>query len=626
MDIFHNHNKGSALVLSLVASIVIVGIAGSAIYMATTSQNLTTQYNKKMISRYVAEAGQARAFQHIKLFLMNNTLTYTEVDQYLTDRVIFNNVPFTSQRDNITYKLGTYTVVAKMLTTSNITTQEDITGNKASSVRYVEVTSISTIPTSAKSSITSKIVTTYKISSDMARVFDYCYFINNWGWFYGNNITTFGNCRSNGSFSMGSYRPTIWGKPRFEDCNGTDLIGYIDDNKDGQLNNQDGGIYSWNNIDGTPSANGRPSDLYAGLQGTSTQNDIQQLPMPNLTDLSIYETKAKQEGSYIKIGDTIICDGVLGDNEAQQHLYLEGTYEKPIQIYGINVVRGDVIIRGYVAGQGTIYSGRNIYIPQRILYRNPPSERRPSNNSESARENWRATNVGTDMLGLFSREHIVISDFTNTNWRSLVNQWLQNPSNASKEDAGIDKIPNTYDPGENDNVWSVLKDTQNNIIPGTGEDIDGDGKYDGTVTLSEFNLASSTIYTNHPSWTGNLPTGLTSFSQLSYWDETLDAPGLTGSQKFPQVDAILYTNHFLGGYFSNNNSYGYKGDNRTHFLNDCCTYFNGAVISRNESLIYDSRDIIFQHDERLSGCDGEVFHFTLPRVWKPLEVVSSSIY
>jgi len=610
------------LLIATISGMVIVAFAGTAILMSYQEQNHAYQQSEKLTSRYIAEAGQARVRQLINLMFVNGQLTFTDVDKRLQNMSFFKDEPWLAPQGNQSRRLGDYSVASIILTPTEIKTTEDITGDKITSVRYITVESTGTIRGEAGKIVQSKVKITYKLTTEVARVFDYCYFINNWGWFYDSGITTFGDVRSNGSFSFGGYRPTIWGKPRFESSNGIDLIGYIDDNLDGSTDNQDGGVYAWNYIDGTPSANGRPSDLYAGLQGKSPIYDMPQLPMPNLTNLNFYEQKAKEQGSYVKINGVTVCDGIWGDNEGKQNLYLEGTYEKPIEINGTIVVRGDLIIRGYVKGQGTFYCGRNIYIPQRILYRNPPAERRPSNNSESARENWRATNWNTDLLGLFSREHIVISDYTSSTWQSYVSSWINDPANQSKEDSGLDSIPNTYDSGENDRVWTVLRDSAGNPIPGTGEDIDGDGKYDGTTQLSEFNLASGTFYTGHPEWGGNIPANVTTFRQVTYWDETLDAPGISGSQKFPQVDAVLYTNHFLGGYFDNRGGYSYKNDNRTHFQNLQEITFNGAIISRNESMIFDANGIVIQHDERLSATGGEMFNFTLPRIWKPLKVIS----
>ncbi|MEZ5975387.1 MAG: hypothetical protein R3E96_11265 [Planctomycetota bacterium] len=40
-----------------------------------------------------------------------------------------------------------------------------------------------------------------------SEVFDYGYFVNNWGWFYGTSIYCYGNARANGQFDSGGYAP-----------------------------------------------------------------------------------------------------------------------------------------------------------------------------------------------------------------------------------------------------------------------------------------------------------------------------------------------------------------------------------------------------------------------------------
>lgn len=610
------------LFLGMVAGLIVLFLAQSSLLLSHSDKKHTSKEADKMKSRYVAEGGLQLALRYIDAQFLHDSIDFHTVDTKLKNFCLYDKVPWQqgSQR------FGDYSVFIQVLTPAEIQVlNKDITGYDSNSVRYILIRSIGYFPNAnyAKSKI--RIHGVYEMSSRVSQVFDYSYFINNWGWLYGNNIVCKGNARSNGSFSMGSYRPEIWGKPRFETSQGWDLIGYIDDDANGKQDNQDGGIYAWNLIDGTPSANGSPSDLYAGKMGQNTTTPITQVPMPNLTNLTFYEERAKQEGSSIKIGTTVVCDGILGDNETKQNLYLEGTYENPIIISGTVVVRGDVIIRGYIQGQGCIYAGRNIYVPQRVLYKNSTSERQPSSNSESSRENWRTTNANADLLGLFARENIVLSDFTSSTWQQKVLEWMNNSKNQSKEDAGLDNIPNTGDAGEGDGIWTVEKDSAGNVMPGSGEDIDGDGKYDGTTTLTAFNLASGSFFSNHPDWAGNIPSGVTSFKDVVYWNDVTDAPGVaTGSIKFPQVDATLYTNHFLGGYITNEGGYSYKKDNRTHYESASDILFFGSLISRNESLIYQSSTLSFYHDDRLSA-GAKMFNFVLPKVWNPLRMITIDV-
>lgn len=623
--------QGGALILAMVASVVIVGFAGSAIALAHYSQKYTYLESDRMKARYVAESGLARAVKYMNSSFTKNELTYTAVDN-LGNKNLFTREPLNATYDGKTVKIGEYTVQVKVLTPADIVVPagKDITGNGSNSCRYISVVSTGFVPEGdpkkAKAKVT--IRATYEMATSVSHVFDYSYFINNWGWFYGSSITSYGNVRSNGTFSFQS-GPTIRSKPRFESSDGTDLIGYIDDNGDGKENNQDGGVYAWDAISGLPNNQWKP-DLYAGARGQNTTPYVPQEPMPNLYNFALYEAMSQAQGSYVKIGNTTICDGIWGDNETSQNLYLEGTYENPITIKGTIVVRGNLIIRGYVSGQGVFYSGRNIYIPQRVIYKSGLSEKMPSTNSEASRENWREKNVDMDMLGLFAREHIVLSDMTNDTWKSQVQSYMNNSMNISKEDSGLDLIPNTGDTGENDGKFTIELDPQGNPIPGSGEDIDGDGKYDGQVVQSEFSLtgSNSNFTTGISGWGGNIPTGVTKYSDLTYWNETTDNPGLSSnsskSQNFPQVDGVLYTNHYIVGYFFNT-SYNYQKDGRKHTNNTKMVEFSGSLISRNESLIFSSNGVNFYHDERLTAEDGTRYGLVLPRIWKPLTLVSTAI-
>ena len=88
--------------------------------------------------------------------------------------------------------------------------------------------------------VTRTISATVRLGVGRSRVFDYVYFINNWGWYYGNTIIANGNVRANGQFDFGGYASTINGLPRFNDSSG----GAFEDQVD------DGGVYAgWNIVD-----------------------------------------------------------------------------------------------------------------------------------------------------------------------------------------------------------------------------------------------------------------------------------------------------------------------------------------------------------------------------------------
>ena len=246
-------------------------------------------------------------------------------------------------------------------------------------------------------------------------VFDYVYFINNWGWYYGDTILANGNVRANGQFDGGGYGAYVRALPRFRTCEGTDLRGRLDE----------GGIYSgWDIIGASNMRSDANSvwtaeDAQAGRCGPDDvgylkcQHPYQEpVPMPNLNDLTMYEDLAKRKASSVKLGTVTVVQGVLGDDPQEpQNLFLHGTKAEPIVLEGPVVVRGTVVISGEVTGQGAIYSKDNIYITSDLKYKSPPSPL-PAEASETPMESWLAQNQGADAVGLYSAGQVVIGNYS----------------------------------------------------------------------------------------------------------------------------------------------------------------------------------------------------------------------
>ncbi|MFT5199816.1 MAG: hypothetical protein ACI87O_002490, partial [Planctomycetota bacterium] len=404
-------------------------------------------------------------------------------------------------------------------------------------------------PVEASSSLS--VTVRYKL--DSSEVFNYAYFINNWGWLYGDSIYCNGNARSNGQFDSGGYHPTMTGQPMYDSAtwDGTtaSLAGYQDDNGNGLQDGDDGGIFSGWDIVNTQNVQG------VGANEENRHDFEEQIPMPNLSNLSLYEDAAISQGGSISVGGTVVVNGVLGDDSGEKsNLYLVGTPANPIVLNGSVVIRGDVIISGTVTGQGSIYNSGNIYVPDDLNYLNGPSSTRPADNTQGATEAWLSSNWDKDFLGLFSAENVVVGDYTNNYWRHYVGGWMASSMNSSVEDAGEDGIPNTYagqdgilgtaddDVLESDGVFTVehYSEADNalgiipdgfqvgDIIPGSGEDIDGDGKYDGQSGLGDLDMQDAMTASN---WEGNMPAGgISSYSTI-------------GSLYANNLDATFYTNH-----------------------------------------------------------------------------------
>ncbi|MEZ6195675.1 MAG: hypothetical protein R3F20_08085 [Planctomycetota bacterium] len=482
--------------------------------------------------------------------------------------------------------------------------------------RFVTIRSTGWVPNREDPQAVSHTVeSTVLLELSSSEVFDYAYFINNWGWFYGNTITSNGNVRSNGQFDATGYSPTIEGSPRYLGANGNDLFGYLDDNGDGVKDGSDGGIFAGWDIGG--------GNNVQGMAGTEVGGELVNqhafdgaVEMPNLTDLALYEAHGIAENSSISIGGAQMTDAVFGDDAGETgNIVLIGTTANPIEIDGTVVVRGDVIIKGVVTGQGVIYAGGNVFVADDVTYLNPPTSVRPASNSEADFEAWLQANQSADALGLFARESVVLGNPNHSWFNSYVGSWMSHPSNRSDEDAGEDGIPNTAagldgwygtaddDVLEDDGEWTTETYTEahellglmppgasvGDPIPGTGEDIDGDGQPDATMTLADLQPSAAL---NSQNWGGNLPSGVTSISSLS-------------SVYIARVDAALYTNHAIAGVTLN---WGGQIE------------FNGCVVSRNEAIVYGGDGLSMNHDARLLG-GGENFGYYLPKTFKKVRIM-----
>lgn len=448
-----------------------------------------------------------------------------------------------------------------------------------------------------------------------SEVFDYAYFLNNWGWFYGSTIVCNGNARSNGQFDAAGYAPTVTGQPLYEsvawDGTNATLAGYRDDNGDGLQDGKDGGIWSGWDIVAAQNVKGEGGKA-------SNQHDFEPaVSMPNLTDLAPYEASAKALASSITIGGTKVANSVHGDEAGEtQNLYLVGTAANPIVLDGPVVVRGHVLIKGVVTGKGAIYSGGNVYVPDSVTYKNGPTTPRPANNTQAATEAWLTTNWNKDFLGLFARENVVVGDFSHPTWKTFVGGWMADDMNGSSEDAGVDGMPNTRagrdgvlgtaddDLLEDDGIFTTEVYTEvdealglipdglsvGSPIPGTGEDIDGDGVYDAQTTLADVVLS---MPMKAADWGGNIPpAGIHAYASIA-------------SMTARTLDAVFYTNH----------SFCYV------VLGGQTARINGALVSRNENIVYGTPSIEFNHDSRLLGRSSSPAAQLLPRVIQPAEIL-----
>jgi hypothetical protein len=603
--------RGSALVSAMVIMIGMTGLLFVSLTFSTTEIRESRTTMDEIRTKYVADAG----FEAGMLFLnnaiginssydpMNGLETLMPLDGSSLTPIV--GTPLLSG----TAQVGAYTVSMTRLgtTSTSMLVQLDVTG-------YLPDTPANT-PAGQPAPEWSSMSVTVSFELEPSSVFDYAYFINNWGWFYGNTIYSNGNARSNGQFDVAGYSPTITGQPIYEgaELSGSNVLlnGYTDDNEDGLEDGNDGGVFAgWDIV--------QAQNLQGNGGNAENQHDFEDaVEMPNLSDLTQYKDQAISEGGKIQIAGVSAVDGVFGDDAGETgNLYLYGTSSDPIMLDGPVVATGDVIIHGYVSGQGSIYAGGNIYMPDSVHYMDPPSSERPSSNLQGDTEAWMSSNKDKDFLGLFSAENVVVGDYTNNTWRYYVGHWMDSSLNQSSEDSGEDNIPNTIngkdgiygtaddDLLEGDGVFSVETYTEaqasfglippgysvGDTIPGTGEDIDGDGVYDDTTSLSDVNIQAALNQTN---WGGNMPVaGIANYGDIAV-------------NNAYNLDATIYTNHSFCYFVVGNQP----------------AQINGALVCRNENIVYGTPSVEMNHDARLLGGSSGLLNNLLPKTMKAPRIV-----
>ena len=151
-------------------------------------------------------------------------------------------------------------------------------------------------------------------------------------------------------------------------------------------------------------------------------------------------TDTKWENEMVQSAD-VGPSGIQGAGD-QGALVLVGTKDHPIKIDGPVIIASDVIIMGYITGQGTIYSGRNVHIVGDLTYRDPPTWKHPDDTPETTR----LQNQGKDLVALMAKGCVVVGDYTDADWQSEIEPYI-NASGTSGQGTNIAK---SYYCDEND--------------------------------------------------------------------------------------------------------------------------------------------------------------------------------
>lgn len=714
--------RGAALlvVMFAVSALTLMGLAmlgSSMLSLKTTDQD---KDNNELL--YIAEAGLERMTGDVTCSLVGNPNLDHIFDNYVMLHLTHGRsrgpdgaagTADDSGRDyvDVQHGRGSYTI--------NILTYPT-TIDEARQLEYVDMNIRSTARLEGKQKTLSAVIRLKLIPS---RVFDNAYFMNNFGWMSGwgcGQLYFHGNLRANGDVRL--YGSCIWGRgtPYFEKILGNKFINRL----------HNGGVIAGRRILG-------PENLKGDFALAANRLEWQDIvPMPNLSDLSIYVKAAREwnggtagpdeiwgtpddtGGSTLKVWDAklgryrtyrgcIGCnvgpdatwntaddswgrDGTANtDDDESPFMVLDGRtrpfiIDGPVVIgspgadgiwntddewdaAGLRPMTGAIIALGRVSGQGSLYTPGNIYLPNGLLYDNPPRPHLPGSGPPAGTgygnvaktgfasmatadiQAWRALSASTapagtyavrdaDLIGLFARENLIIGRFTNgTNW-GTVDTWLANADNQSKEDLGVDNLPNTGDTNENNGVWNVRYYTADgqgqcgsglipagyaigDVIPGSGEDIDGDARFDdrirrGTLNTQGLPTAGSSSFALPENINDRLNSSAANPNTAAKLDTDADGRIWRGSPLWldavtthtwgefspdppsvPMIAGVLYNNHATAGVF------------RPDASGIIETY--GAFVSRIEATVGASITM-FTHDPRLLG-GAKDFGIYLPR-------------
>ncbi|MCZ7580976.1 MAG: hypothetical protein M5U21_09170 [Fimbriimonadaceae bacterium] len=433
-----------------------------------------------------------------------------------------------------------------------------------------------------------------------SQVFDYTYFVNNYGWMDGFQeswLIVNGDVRANGNFNFLNGSPTVNGSvyaslneklsPAAAGLVNTPPVKWTNSTYKSNHDNSatlyrerwrqayDASVHGargseeydrWRDyifdseaqiVDGRPSGavigdvTGHRGWTRTSTNGATTTTMLDTSPthevvMPDLSDLSYYsnlsqnyvDTKATfgngtpnplyGQGAYVDVWNAstnsyqrITTDGVLNGTAV-----LIGTSSKPIRIHGPVTFTEDCVIKGYIAGQGTIYTGRNVHIVGSVRYSDKDATGQTVGTPDfrgSDPDTIDNANEVRNMLGLAARGSVIMGN-TTTFTSSYPLYYMRPPFTKGRWDENGNWIP-PYD--------------------ATQTDYTGRKKYQSTISDSTMNSIAEGIN---------------------------------------QLDAILYTN-FVGG-----GNIGTAGGGIA---------FNGTIISKDEAMVVFSLPMRMNYDHRI---------------------------
>lgn len=560
------HKERGVILVTIFMFVALVAFGATA-YIASSTQTIRLARNNEKSARltHVAEGGindlLLRLWKPLKMEQRYDTLDFlltgasTEAPRAATSGIVNGKDAYAA--GVIQYEApDTYTrfVTVRSVAWEDVNSDGQLSDNEP----YKIVTSVT------------------KLVLSRSQVFDYTYFVNNYGWWYGFSPSMAiinGDMRANGDFHFSGGTPTVNGSVYAAPNN--KLIPPAEGTVNMAPVQWSLSTYESNSLSasrrrpaynpsvfgpyGTPSWEKYKDVIYdpvgqvvqGKLSGAvigdrrgyrNYQNTLldttptRTLVMPDLSDLSRYIEISTNyvdrepafedgtpnpnfgKGAYVEVWNDTANKYVRVDNNGVVNgsAILIGTTSRPIRIHGPVTFTQDCVIKGVVEGQGTIYTGRNIHIVGSIKYKNPPDFR--SNNPDQADK----SNSSRDILALAARGSIIMGNTATFGYYPL--NYMKPPFTKPRYDEFGNLVP----------AYNALE-------------IDETGK---------------------PRY------------QSVYGDATISSI----SEPISQLDCVLYTN-FLGG-----GQLGTGGGGVT---------FNGSIISKDEAMVIYSLPLVMNYDPRI---------------------------
>jgi hypothetical protein len=575
-------------VMTAVLMLLLIGLLVAGFFMVSARQTLRTVERWQAYDNGMLMAKTAT--EKVKWNLYNALITdFNSLDSSFTNDAnwIKNNAYRYSTNGNMATIMGaTNSLFSSAVVVATITNGMVVGSNKTATIFVTNVVQVTV------NGVTRKLQETIKYVLTRSTVFEYAYFINNFGWFDNVTMIVNGDIRSNFDIRLNSSTLTLNGHSY---AGGTNLV------QKTPLK----WTYNQYKAD-TNHAFFRPGynvDLNAGNSSsiwtngynpiTFRSNKVDQLKMPYISNVEELKAYAIENNGTISNNTACVVNAVWDENELGPSGYsnifdmassptngivnaadrgclvLVGTSNNPIRIKGPVFIGQDLIIKGFYTGQGTIYAGRNVHVVADLKALNPPVWLHPDSASVST---FLATTYANncadkDYLALCAKGSILLGDYRDSGYvSSAFYPPFVKPYAVSATDASIGYVTSTaggtnYFHGNYTNTFGTRVGTS------------------GTNTLPRKYYESSVSYTNIGS--------------------------LNPQKAITRLDATLYDNHLIAG------DLGATGTN---------CLINGALICRDEALTLGG-PVYMNWDARLSEKDADRFKTYLPMKLTQVDLV-----